>query len=479
MYARLGVLSLAALVGACAVGPDFKPPPSPGTDRYAPEAASAPEAPAAGSQPTVGMLTQVGLVPARWWESFQNQALNDLVDRALMHSPTVLEARARLREAEENLTAQTRSTLFPSVDAQLGATREKIDPAAFGIPNIPATPPFTLYNAQVNVFYTLDVFGGNRRAIEGMRAQRDYQSREAQAAELTLAANVVAAVIRRADLQAQVELNEQIFQAQSRQYEIAEQQYRVGGTALEALQSQRSGLEQLRAVLPPLNAQREQVDHQLAVYTGSTPAESNAPAINLADLHWPAAIPLTLPAELVRRRPDVQAYEALWHQASANAGVATANLYPAITLSGYAGSERSELSDLADSLNVWSIGAKLMQPIFHAGALQAQKRSAVAAYDVAAQAYEETVLESLQQVADALRALDADGQALQARSAALEQNISSYAIAQQRFDLGGISEASLLEAKRDELQSTLDHEHAEAQRLADTAALLHAMAGPI
>ncbi|MGH9521193.1 MAG: efflux transporter outer membrane subunit, partial [Terriglobales bacterium] len=426
-----------------------------------------------------GSLVDGGLVPDRWWESFECKALNTLVEQALAHSPNALAARARLREAQENLNAQSRGTLYPSVDAQFGVTRQKIDPASFGIPNIPTAPPFTLYNAQVNVFYTLDFFGGNRRAIEGLRAQRDYQNHETQAAELTLAAHVVAAAIRQADLQEQVQLNVQLLQAESRQYEIAEERYRVGGIALEALQSQRAALEQLRAALPLLTAQREQVDHELAVYIGTTPAEARIPPIRIGDLHLPAAIPLTLPADLVRRRPDVQAYEALWHQASANVGVATAKLFPTMTLSGYAGSDRTNASDLVDSLNVWSIGAKLMQPIFHAGELRAQRRSAVAAYDAAAHAYEETVLESLQQVADGLRAMDADARVLQARSAALERSASNYSIAEQRFDVGGISELSLLDAKRDKLESSLDRSRAEAQRLADTAALLHAMAGPI
>ncbi|HEY2340553.1 MAG TPA: TolC family protein, partial [Steroidobacteraceae bacterium] len=132
---------------------------------------------------------------------------------------------------------------------------------------------------------------------------------------------------------------------------------------------------------------------------------------------------------------------------------------------------------LADSLNIWSIGATLMQPIFHAGELRAKKRSAAAAYDAAAQAYQQTVLESLRQVADSLRVLEADALALQARSTASDQSNASYLIAKQRFDVGGISEVSLLDAQRAQLQTGLDRSRAEAQRFADTAALLHAVGG--
>jgi NodT family efflux transporter outer membrane factor (OMF) lipoprotein len=417
--------------------------------------------------------------PARWWALFNCAPLNALVEDALAHSPTVLEARARLREAQEELVAQSRLTRYPSLDAQLGVSREKVDPAAFGIPNVPAQPPFTLYNAQLSVSYTLDVFGGNRRALEGVSAKSDYQLYEAQAAELTLAANVVAAAIRQADLEAQIEYTTQLLEAQGRQLEIGEERYHAGGISLQDLQSQRNQLEQLRATLPILRAERQQIDHQLAVYTGRPPSQAASPGFRLADLKLPAELPLVMPSELVRRRPDVKASEALWHQASANVGVATADMFPSLTLSANAGSERTKASELADSLNVWSIGVKLLQPIFHAGELKAKKRSAVAAYDAAAQAYELTVLESLQQVADGLRLLEADASVLQARSRVEEQSAASYDIAQQRFGVGGISEISYLDAKRQRLQSELDRSHAEAQRFGDTAALLHAVAGDV
>jgi outer membrane protein TolC len=190
-------------------------------------------------------------------------------------------------------------------------------------------------------------------------------------------------------------------------------------------------------------------------------------------------VPLALPSELIERRPDVRASEALWHEASANVGVASANLFPHLTISGSLGSERSQASQLVDGTNVWSVGANLLQPIFHGGELHAKKRSAVAAYDAAAAAYEETVLESLQQVADSLRVLEADALALHARALAAEQSASSAAIAQQRFEAGGISEYSLLDAHRQDLATALDRSHAEAQRLADTAALMHALNGPL
>ena len=475
--AAVGGLATVTLLSACAVGPDFRQPAAPVTDHYSAGEEPRATAAATGEAGAAQHFVPGAVVPERWWESFRCDALNALVEEALAHSPTVLEARARLEEAQADLTAQSRGTLYPALDAQLGITRQRVNPAAFGFPQIPASPPFTLYNAQVNVSYTLDAFGGERRMIEGARAQTEYVSYESEAAKLTLAANIVSAAIRQADLEAQVSYTERLLEAQARQVAISEQRYRAGGIALEDLQNQHTQLEQLRATLPTLRAQRQQVDHQLAVYTGNPPASASVPRFKLEDLHLPEELPLTLPSDLVRRRPDVRASEALWHQAGANVGVATANLFPNLTISGYAGSDTTKISDLVDSFNVWSIGAKLLQPIFHAGELRAKKRSAVAAYDVAAQAYEQTVLESLQQVADSLRTLEADALALQARAKASRESAASYAIASDRFAAGGISELSLIDAQRQDLQSELDRSRAEAQRFTDTVALLHAVAG--
>ncbi|HEX4618391.1 MAG TPA: efflux transporter outer membrane subunit [Steroidobacteraceae bacterium] len=477
MHFRPLLAVTAMVLAGCALGPDFRRPAAPATDRYT--AGAQPEATlAAGGEAGAGQRFVIGAGPeSRWWESFRCAALNALVADALAHSPTARQARARLREAQEDLAAQSGATRYPSVDAQLGAAREKLDPAAFGFSNVPQEPAFNLFNAQVNVSYTLDLLGASRRTLEGARAQTEYQSYETAATELTLAANVVAAAIRQADLEAQVQYSERVIAAQGRQLAISEARYQAGGIALEDLDLQRSQLAQLRATLPMLRAQRQQVDHLLAVYTGKPPSEAAIPSFRLSDLQLPADVPVTLPSELVRRRPDVRASEALWHEAGANVGVATANLFPHLTVSGYLGSERSQASQLVDGTNVWSIGASLLQPIFHGGELRAKKRSAVAAYDAAAEAYEETVLESLQQVADSLRVLEADALVLQSRSLAAEQSAASHAVAQQRFDAGGISEYSLLDAERQDLQTTLDRSHAAAQRFADTAALMHALSG--
>jgi NodT family efflux transporter outer membrane factor (OMF) lipoprotein len=474
---RLAAGIIVTLLGGCAAGPDFQRPDPPGTEHLTadPQPSSTAEAPGPGG--AAQHFQEGAEVPARWWTLFNCQALDRLVQDALDHSPTITQARARLLQAQENLNAQAGATRYPSVDAQLGVTREKVDPAVFGIPNVPNVPPFTLYNAQVNVSYSLDLFGANRRALEALRAQTNYQNFEASAAQLTLAANVVSAAIRQAALQVQIDISERLLQAQIRQLEIAEARYKVGGISLQELHNQRTLLAQTKAALPPLRMQRRQIDHELAVYTGKAPGEASIAQFRLDELQLPTELPLTLPSVLVQRRPDVRASQELWHQASAEVGEATANLFPQLSIAGSAGTERTHSADLVDGINVWSIGAKLMQPIFHGGELRARKRGAQAAYTAAAAAYEQTVLLALQQVADSLRALEADAQTLQDKAEAVQQSDDYYRIALSRYESGGISQFALLDAERQQLQSALERSLAQANRDSDSVALLHSLGG--
>jgi NodT family efflux transporter outer membrane factor (OMF) lipoprotein len=474
---RLIVGLVVMLAAACAVGPDFQRPEPPRETHFTANPQPASTAEAEGPGGAAQHFQEGGEIPAQWWTLFRCEALDQLVQEALDRSPTVAEARARLLQAQETFNAQAGATRYPSIDAQLGVTREKVDPAVFGIPNIPSVPPFTLYNAQVNVSYSLDFFGANRRALEGLRAQANHESYEESAVRLTLAANVVSAAIRQASLQAQLEISERLLQAQAQQLKIEEARYQAGGVSLQDLDSQRNLVAQTNATLPPLRMQRQQIDHQLGVYTGKAPAEASIPQFDLGDLQLPGDLPLTLPSTLVQRRPDVRASEELWHQAGAQVGVASANLFPRLTISGSAGTERTRASDLVNGINVWSVGASLMQPIFHGGELRAQKRSAQAAYTAAAAAYEQTVLQALQQVADSLRALEADAQTLQAGADSAHQAEKYYEIALARYQSGGISQSTLLDAERQQLQALLDRSRAQASRYSDSVALLQSLGG--
>ncbi|MEN4922210.1 efflux transporter outer membrane subunit [Achromobacter spanius] len=466
----LALLALCALLSACAVGPDFETPAAPDVASFTPHGQDA--------QPAGGQRLQAGAdIPAQWWRLFRSDELDRLVRQALEASPTLEEARARLRQAQQDLDAETGGRMLPSADANLSAARQKVDPSAYGVPVTEPPPPFTLYNASIDVSYTLDVFGGNQRALEGLAAQMDYQAHELQAARMSLAANVVTAAIRQADLAERLSATRELLAAQTRQQDIMRQRLDAGGIALADLRNQELLVAQTRATVPPLEYQLAQVTHQLATYLGATPAALQSPPLRLADLTLPPDVPTGVPSALTRQRPDILAAESLWRKASADVGVATANLYPQFTLTASFGSQRTGAGELADGVNVWNLGLGLVQPLFHGGELRARKRSAEAAYDAAAASYRQTVLDGFRQVADALRALQTDADAYAAYDDAWQRADEAGRIAAGRYQAGGISHLSLLDSQRQVLQTRISRTAADAARYTDTAALLQALGG--
>jgi len=261
---------------------------------------------------------------------------------------------------------------------------------------------------------------------------------------------------------------------QEGELEIVEQRYAAGGASESDVHSQRTLLAQTRATLPPMEQQREAVNDQLAVLMGKTPADARIPVLSLDSLHIPEELPLSLPSSLVRQRPDIRAAEALLHQASANVGVATANLYPQIVLTGNGGGIGTSFSNGGA---LWNAGGSLTQPIFNGGALRAEQRKAQAAYQEAMSVYKLTVLQAFQQVADILYGIEHDAHTLQAREDAATQAEATYRIASQRYGAGGMSRLAVLDAQRQQLQTALDRTAAAAARYSDSAALFQALGG--
>jgi NodT family efflux transporter outer membrane factor (OMF) lipoprotein len=415
-------------------------------------------------------------VPGDWWHLFRSSALDALVDEALRASPSVAQAEARLRQAQAETQAQFGYAL-PSVDGSVSAVRQQVNPEAFGF-NTPKPGPFTLYSASLSVSYALDIFGGVRRALEASRAQVDTQRYQMEAARLSLAGNVVTAAVRIAALDAQIATTQKLLAEQRKQLDITERRLGLGGVAQVDVLSQRTLVAQTEATLPPLMQQAAQQRHRLSVLLGREPGAGLPGLPTLDALHLPDPLPVSLPSTLAQRRPDIRAAEAMWHEASANVGVATANLFPRITLSAGLGSETTRFRSLLGAgSSIWNLGAGLTQPIFHGGTLRARKREAEAAYDAAGAAYKQTVLQGLQEVADALHAVHNDAQTLQARATATEQAEQTLRTAEARHAAGGISTLALLDAQRQVDEATLQQVQSQADRLLDSAALMQALGG--
>jgi NodT family efflux transporter outer membrane factor (OMF) lipoprotein len=476
MHVRtLAGFALAAALAGCMVGPNFREPAAPAVSSYTetPLPAQTSSAPAAGSSGAAQSFS-AGELPADWWTLFRSEALDRLVREGLAHSPTLDAARATLRQAQENYAAGRGAYLYPGVNAQLGASREKVS----GEPFAPgALGPFNLYNASVGVSYALDLFGGNRRQLEALESQVDFQRYQLEGARLAITANIVTAAVREAQLRAQLQSTRDILAAEEESVKRVQRQYELGGAGRLDLVAVQSQAAQTAATIPPIERDLAQTRHQLAILTGHFPGEGGLPVFELDSLHLPEDIPLSVPSQLARQRPDIRASEALLHQASAQVGVATANLYPQINISGSLSGQSSELHNVFAGPALWSLGAGLTQPIFHGGQLQAERRAAIAAYDAAQAQYRQTVLQAFGNVADTLRALEEDARTLDAQANAEALARERLALTRKQWELGGTSYLAMLDAQRQFAQARVLLVRVQGDRYADTAALFQALGG--
>lgn len=464
---------LALLAQGCSVGPHYHAPAPATVTTYTPEPQPQQTVESAGPAGVIQRFSTSAEIPAEWWTLFHSPELDSIVNEALRNSPTLAQATARLKQAHEELSARTRQAKYPSVTGSASVQQEQPNLSAYGIP-FPNPSPFTLLNGSIAISYALDLFGANRHLIEGLKAQREYQQWQLEGARLILTGNVVTAAIEEAQIDRQLDLTRQMLGLQQQELAIAVDRNRAGGVSDYDLLTQRTALAQTEAKLPPLQQQLDAIHDELALLTGDSPAEAHLPNVALESLNLPAEVPLSLPSSLVQQRPDIRAAEALLHQASANAGVATANQYPQILLSASAGGVGTSFLNGGD---IWNVGSSLAQPIFNAGALRAEKRKALAAYDEANGVYRQTVLEAFRQVADALYASQHDAETLAARTEAVNQADSACQIAARRYEAGGISQFDLLESKRRRVQTALDRANSAASRFQDSATLIEALGG--
>ena len=469
-------VAISAALTACALGPDFHSPAPPATQHYTQGEQPQATAEAPGTAGAVQTFVSDRDIPGDWWTLFQSEPLDRLVRESLRDSPNIESAKAVLRSAQENYLAERGSLLLPTADGTFSGAREKVPGAAFGAPEI-GSSTFTLVSATVNVSYRLDIFGASRRQLEALQAQSDYERWELEAANLSLTANVVTTAIDVASLHAQIAAVNDIVASEQDQLNVVQRQFTAGGASRADVLSQNTQLAQTQATLPALEKALAQAQHRLAVLSGKTP-DTTTPEFDFERLALPTELPVSVPAKLIRQRPDVQAAEALLHQASANVGVATANLFPQVNLSGAIGSDALSASTLfTGGTGAWNVGASLTQPLFHGGELVHKRRAALADLDNAAAQYRQTVLAAMQDVADTLRALEADARDLRAEAIAEDLAAKSLDISKKQLAAGGISHVQFLVVERQYSQAHQNRVLAEAARYSDSAALYQALGG--
>ena len=462
----------ALLLSACAVGPDFLRPAAPAVDRYTSQAQVANTQTADAQAQRFSSDT---VLAADWWKLFGSAQLDAAVQQALAHSPTLEASEATLRQSQDNLRAGY-GVFFPQIDAGLAASRSRSASADSGF-KIPGSI-FNLVTASASIGYTLDVFGGERRMVEGLRAQTDFQHNANIAAYLILSANVVNTCIAHAAYTEQIRATSRLILLEQEQLDASMAQFKAGTAPYSTVLSMRSLIASSQALLAPLRQKIDQSEHLLATLQGVTPSQVRLPDITLSSLTLPTDLPVSLPADLVRQRPDILEAEAQLHVASANIGVATAALFPSFSLTGSYGTAGSSLGNLTDAgARFWSIGPSLSVPLFQGGRLWFGRKAAIDA-DQAAQAnYRLTVLMAFAQVADALKALEHDAEGLQAQAEAQYAAEEALHLLQANYRSGLVAYLDVLTADVQFHQTTIAYVQAVAQRYQDTVALYVALGG--
>jgi len=471
--------ALAAAIGltSCAVGPDFLHPAAPETIRYTKEPlapiTSSTDAPTGRSQ----RFVQDRDIAQEWWRLFRSPALNALIERSLKNNPSLQSAISTLRAAKEAVYAQ-QGHFFPVVQANFNPTRQQsaqiYSTFSFG------TPPITtdVHTAQLTVSYVFDAWGLNRRTVESLQALADTQRFQVEAAYLTLASNVAMAAINEASLRGQIDAANEIIAINKKMLDILRRQLQTGYANRNDVALQEAALAQVEATLPPLRKALQQNRDLLSALTGVDPSQEPRETFKLADLNLPTDLPVSLPSQLLEQRPDVRAAAEQLHSASAQIGVATANMLPNFAISGNPGYASTMLAGLINPANgFWIIAGNATQTLFDGGTLLHNLRGAQATYDAAAWNYRSTVVGAVQNVADSLRAVQNDADALKAARDFERASKISLDLAQQQMQTGYANVLILLTAQQTYLQAVDQVVQARAARLSDTAELFQALGG--
>ncbi len=485
--ARSPVFALAGLLGlaSCAVGPNFHRPAAPQAASYTPTPLPAHTVAPGGMAGSAQYFDPGQAIPADWWTLFHSPQLNSLIAAAFAHNPTLAAAQDALLQARDTARAG-QGAYLPSLSGSFTGERERISGASAAQTGSSTAAgragasisPFDLYNASVSVSYTLDLFGGVRRQVESLQAQAEYQRFLLEASYLSLTTNLVTAAVTEASLNAQIDATNQIIKIETGQLDILKKQVALGGVAQASVLSQQATLASAMATLPPLQSQLAQERNQIAAYVGALPADFHEADFKLADLHLPEHLPVSLPSALVEQRPDIQEYSALLHQASANVGVATANMLPQVTLSASYGQDALQIGKLFTPQSlIWSLVAGITQPIFEGGTLTFKRRAAIAALHQAGAQYQETVITAFQNVSDTLEALQYDALTVQAEQQAAAAAASSLHVAEAQYRLGGVPYTQVLSDQQTYQTALVNEAKAEATRYTDTAALFQALGG--
>lgn len=462
---RFPVVAAAVVLAACAVGPDYQRP----------------ELEMPAEWPQQGVLEPRSTAELQeWWRAFGDPVLNELVERALDGNLELRIQAARVEEARARL-GLARAEQLPTVDLQAEASRQRQPAAAFGLEGFEAAPR-NLFSVSGLLGYEIDLWGRLAREREAAAADLEANMYAREAVRLGLIADVVVTYAGLRSAQRQLQVTERTLAARQESVRVQRLRHQAGAIDELELRQAESALAATRAELPARLEELQRRESTLGILLGTPPAELlqalELPAGQLEKRAVPGTIPADLPAELLRRRPDLRAAESELRMATAAVGVAQAARLPRLTLSGLLGTAAADSDDLFSSqAESWRLGAMLAGPLFDFGRTRARYESAEARLEAAELRYRATAAVALTEVRDALVFYESSGQRLEAVEAQIKALRRTEELAGIRYRAGYISIIELLDAQRALLAAEFAHARALADRYAATATLFKALGG--
>jgi NodT family efflux transporter outer membrane factor (OMF) lipoprotein len=455
-----------AFLPGCTVGPNYTQPPAPVSKQYDQQAEK--QLSTTGPQ----RINPGQKINSEWWSAFNSAKLDQVMHLAISSNFDLAAADATIAQANEAV-AGAKGGLYPQLnyDAQIG--RQRAD--AGGLLK-PKTGSFYAVGPVAN--FDFDVFGGTKRLVEKQAALADFQKHRYDAAYLTLSGDIAVQALLLASARAQIDAVQVLLGDDRTNLELTRLARLTGSVAEVDVALAETQLSLDQTLLPPLVQQSATARHALSVLAGKGPNDWAPPDFDLTDFTLPPDLPVSLPSEVALNRPDILEAAAELHAASAEIGVATADFYPHLTLSGFVTQTAvGASSPFGPGFALSGIAAGLAGPVFHGGTLKANRRGAVDGYNASLAAYRQTVINSLGQVADALQAINHDAEEYSAQDQALNAAGVSLRLNRDGYREGETSVLQVLDAERAYQQALLGHIRAKTAQYLDTTELFIALGG--
>ncbi|MGO8699479.1 MAG: efflux transporter outer membrane subunit [Limisphaerales bacterium] len=468
--AAIVMISALAFLPGCKVGPNYTRPAGPASRQYDQQAEK--QLRTAGGP--IG-AQHIGLgqeISGDWWSAFNSAKLDQVMHKAIGGNFDLASADATIARANEAVIG-ARGGLYPQIDygAELG--RQRAD--AGGLLK-PGTASFYAVGPVAN--FDFDVFGGTKRLVEQQAALADFQKHRYDAAYLTLTGHIADQALLLASGRAQMDAVQILLADDRKNLELTRVAHLTGSVAEVDVALAETQLSLDQTLLPPLAQQCAAARHALSVLAGKGPNDWVPPDFDLTDFTLPPNLPVALPSEVARNRPDLLEAAAELHAASAAIGVATSDLYPHLTLSGFITQTAvGASSPFGTAATLWGVGTEVAGPLFHGGTLKANRRAAIDAYKASLAIFRQTVVKSLGQVADVLQAINHDAEEFAAQDQALNAAGVSLRLNRAGYREGETGVLQVLDAERAYQQALLGQIRAKTAQYLDTTQLFIALGG--